>query len=658
MNGGPATQTPGSTRQPRSGGWRATLTDPLVAAIGLYSIVAMLAAIAAYFTVFTVWAGYDDEGTLLVTLQSFAHGGTLYSDIYTIYGPFYYELFGGFFSLFGADVTTDASRTIVIVLWVGTSLCFGLATQRITGRLLLGVSGMIAAFSTLYVLANEPMHPQVLCVALLGLFALLAAGGPSRRPLWLGTAAGALIAALVMTKINLGAYALAAVAVGAVLTAEPLRRRRWICWPVLAAAILLPLYIGERDLSTGWVREFVVVQALAMTALVVAAWPLAPPLGERDETVPRWLLGALAGFVVAFVAILVAILLAGSPLPDVYEGMVTEALRVRDVNMSEFPMSIAVVDWAVVAVAGAAVSLRLRAGRGGSPSVWPGVLRVVAGLAIWLTIARITPVSIGPSVGNQDSLPLILAWIAAIPPAGVEEPPYKRFLRVMLPALGIAEVLQVYPVAGSQVGIASLTFVPVGALCLADGLASLKAWSAARGSLALERYGAVVAVSLVALAGIFAIHSILRSIADNAKNYGDAIALPFPGATQLHLQPEDYENYTRLVADLHRYGCTDFIGYPNVNSLYLWSGIEPPPPDAPGAWIKAMDDERQQRVVDELRASPRPCAIRNDGLAAPWLGSSPVPVEDPLVKYIFNDFHTVDQVNDFQFQLPNRGRGS
>lgn len=655
MTDGPVKQPPAQNRP----SWRETLTDPAVLAIGAYALVAIAAAVAAYFTVFTVWAGYDDEGTLLVTVQAFARGETLYSDIYTIYGPFYFELFGGLFALFGADVTTNASRTIVVVLWVGTSLCFGVATQRLTGRLLLGVSGMIAAFATLYVLANEPMHPQVLCVALLGLFVLLAAFGPGRRPPWMGAACGALLAALVLTKINLGAYAVAAVAIAAVLTVEPLRRRRWICWPVLAAALLLPLFVASRDLSIGWVREFIAVQTLAIAALIVAAWPLAPPRDERDVATPRWLLGFASGFAVSFVAIIVAILLAGSPLADVYEGMVTEALRVRDVNMSQFQMSFAVVDWALVALAGAALSLRLRGvGWGSSPSPWPGVLRIVAGLAIWLTVARITPFSVGPAAGNQDSLPLVLAWIAAIPPAGVEEPAYKRFLRVMLPALAIGETLQVYPVAGSQVGIASLTFVSVGALCLGDALISLRAWSAARGGIALERYGAVAGVFLAALAGIFAVNSILRSISVNAQTYQNAIALPFPGATQLHLQPEDFENYTRIVADLDRYRCTDFIGYPNVNSLYLWSGIEPPPPAAPGAWIKALDEERQQRIVNELRASPRPCAVRNDGLATPWLGDTPTPIEKPLVNYILNEFHTVDQINDFQFMLPNRKGGS
>ncbi|HEY5815309.1 MAG TPA: hypothetical protein VIS95_03110 [Solirubrobacterales bacterium] len=617
----------------------------------------MAAAVAAYLTAFTVWTPYDDEGTVLVTLQAFAQGDTLYRDVYSPYGPFYYEAFGGLFALTGQEVTTDASRSIVVVLWVLTSFLFGLATQRLTGRLALGVTGMIAAFASLYVLAGETLHPQVLCVFLLGAFVLLAVFGPTPRPLWAGAVGGALIAALFLTKVNLGAYAIAAVVLAAALTAEPLRRRRWLSWPAIAAVLVLPLFVAGRDLDLGWVRDMVLVQMLAMAALVVAAWPLRPAEDGKQGLV-RWLRGAVAGFALAFVAIMLAIVLNGTSPSDVYDGMVTEGLRVRDVLVSQFPMSPAVVDWAVAAVAGAALWVGLRSrGEVGETSIWPGLVRAIAGLAIWLSVAKIAPLAFNPSPGNPDSLPMVLVWIAAIPPAGASEPPYKSFLRVLLPALAIAEALQVYPVAGSQMGIASLTFVPVGALLLADALTSLRRWSAARARLASERFGLVVAVVLVALASIFAIDSLLRPIGNSATVYRDQKPLPFDGAGQLHLSQADRESYTRLVGLLHRYRCTDFIGYPNVNSLYLWSGIDPPPPAAPGVWIKALDSERQQRIVDELRASPRPCAIRNDALAALWLGGEPPP-DRPLVRYVLDDFRTVEEVGEFQFMLPRYPRGS
>lgn len=626
-------------------------------AIAAYTLVAMGALTAAYFTVFTVWAGYDDEGTLLVTLQAFVDGDTLYRDVYSPYGPFYHEVFGGFFALSGIDVSNDASRSIVMVLWVATAFLFGIAAQRLTGRLALGVTAMIAAFATLYVLANEPMHPQVLCVLLLGAFVALAAYGPGRRPLWLGAAAGAAVGALFMTKLNLGVYAGAAVVLAAALTVEPLRSRRWLSWPLIGLVLVMPIVVTAPDLDVGATRDMVAVQVLAMAAIAVAAWPLGRPLAERESPVPRWLLGAAAGFGVAVVAILIAIVATGSSLSDVYDGVVTEAMRVREVNPGQFPMAPAVVDWAVVAVAGAALTVIFRAERAESASLLPALVRAAAGLAILFSVTRITPLSLGPSAGNQDSLAAVLAWIAVVPPASAVEGPYKRFLRVMLPALGVAELLQVYPVPGSQVGIAALTFVPVGAFCLGDAVTSARAWAAERGGLLPARAGAVATVALVALASILAINAIVRSIGNNAANYGNNFELPFEGATQLRLPQADAENYTRLVELLREHRCTDFIGYPNVNSLYLWSEIEPPAPAAPGAWIEALDSERQARVVRQLRRSPRPCAIRNEGLAGAWLGGQPPP-DRPLVNYVNGEFRTVETVGEvFEFMLPIR-RGS
>lgn len=648
VTGGSATQ---SAAPERRAGWRESLTDPAVVAIALYAIVAMGAAVAAYFALFTQFAPYDDEGTLLVTLNAFAHGDTLYSDVYTPYGPFYYELFGGLLALSGESVTTDLSRSIVLVLWVGTSFLFGLAAQRLSGHLMLGVTGMIAAFGSLYALANEPMHPQVLCVLLFGAFALLAASGPTRRVAWAGAAGGALLAALTLTKLNLGVFAVAAVVLAAVLTVEPLQQRRWLRWPVIAGFLALPVLLTARDLSIGWVRDLMALELLAMAAIVIAAWTLRPQRGEDDDGTGRWLLAAAIGFAAAFVAILAAIVLNGSSLADVYDGMVTEAMRVRDVNMTEFPAPGAAVDWALAAVAAAALCVRLRPSSAGPPSIWPGLLRAAAGLTIWFAVARIAPISLNPSAGNPDALPMVLAWVAAIPPAGSAEAPFKRFVRVLLPALAVAETLQVYPVAGSQMSIAALTFVPVGALCLGDALTSLRAWSEARGGVALERFGIATGIVLVAFAAQFALDAIARPAANGAVIYRDQQALPFAGAGQLRLAPEEADTYVRLVDLLHRHRCTDFIGYPNIDSFYIWSGIDPPPPQAPGAWINALDGERQQRIVNELRASARPCAIRSDARAENWLRGAPPP-DRPLARYVLDDFRPVEEVGEFQFMLP------
>jgi hypothetical protein len=636
-------------KRPRSV-WRDTLDDPATRAIALYALVAIAAAIAAYMAIFTQFARYDDEGTLLVTLKAFAHGSPLYRDVYSPYGPFYYELFGGLFALTGHAVTTDASRSVVIVLWVGTSLLIGLATQKLTGRLALGVAGMIVSFSVLYALIAEPMHPQGLCVLLLAAFTLLVVSGPTRRVGLAGAIAGALVAALILTKINLGAYLLAATALAAVLTVEPLYRRRWLRWPVILAFLAMPLVVMGRDLSADWVRSLLVIELAGASAVVIASWPARPWQGEDQAGLHRWLVAAAAGLVLAAAAIFAAIFATGSTPADVYDGMIGQALQVRDALIFPFTSPAAAIDWGVAAVAAATLTAWLRSGDGGRASIWPGLLRAVAGLAIWFTVARSAPFGLSPSA-NQDVLPLLLAWVAAVPPAGAPEAPYRRFVRVLLPAVAVAETLQVYPVAGAQIGIAAFAFVPVGALCLADALTSLRTWSADRGGLTATRFKGAATVASIALAAMLALNHIVLPAATNAVIYHHQTALPFAGAGLVRVPPAQAAEYEGVVGLIEKNRCTALIGYPNVDSIYLWSSLEPPKPSAPGTWITALEDKPQNRILRQLRASPRPCAIRSETLANNWLAGKPRR-ETPLYHYIFDDLQPVADIGEFEFLLP------
>jgi hypothetical protein len=632
--------------------WRETADDPTVRAIALYALIAAGAVFAAYMAIFTTFVDYDDEGTLLVSLNAFAHGDALYKDVFSPYGPFFYEFFGGIFSLPGVDVTNDTSRLLVIAIWVATSFLIGLACQRLTGRLLLGGAGMIVAFAALYALFPEPMHPHGLLVLLLAGFALAAVYGPGRRVALCGAVAGALLAAALMTKINFGAYAIAAVVLAAGLTFEPLSRRPWVRWPLIVAFLAMSVVVMFSDLREGWVRSFITMEVLGSAAIVAAAWPMLPARGESQGALGRWLLGALAGCLGALAAILAAIVALGTSPSDLYDGMFVQALNVRNVAKGAFPTPDQAVYWGVAAFAAAVLTAKLRTTDPGKPALWPGLLRALAGLTIWLTISHAAPFGLNPST-NPDILPLLLSWVAVVPPAGPLEPPYKRFLRVALAAIAVGGVLGAYPVPGAQVGVASMMFAPVGALCLADALASLRAWSAARGELDLRRFGAVVGVASAALVGMLALGQIVLPAASDTITYDEWPALPFAGAGDIHLAPEQVDEYAQAVDFIER-NCSNFIGYPNVNSLYLWSGITPPRPSAPGAWVAALDDKGQARILRQLHATPRPCVLRNEKVAGMWL-SGKEPPDTPLAHYINEDFETAGQVGQFELQLPKRG---
>jgi hypothetical protein len=628
---------------------RALDANPELVAVGAYALLTVAATITAYFTIFTYFAPYDDEGTLLVGLKSFVDGEALYADVWSVYGPFYYEFFGGIFSIFGLDVTTDASRTLVALIWVATSLCFGLAAHRLTRSLWLGLTGMVAAFAGLVVLINEPMHPMVLCVLLIAAFTLLVACGPTKRPLWLGAAAGALLAALLLTKVNLGAFAIAAAVAAAAFTVWPLASRTWIRWLVGAAFLAMPVVVMGRDLDLSWAREFALIEVLAIGSVLVACLPLRPR--GPDRVLWRTVLGGVAGFIGALVLIVLILLLTGPSLSDAFDGIIRKPLGIRDVLLSapQFPAGSALT-WAVGALAASVIATRVLRSSEGRPALWSALVRAVAGLAIWLAIAHIIVIGLNPSSQNPVLVPMLLAWIAVIPPAGAAETPYKRFLRALLPALAVAQTLQIYPVPGSQLGIASVSFVAVGALCLSDALTELKAVYAAGPALSLQRLTGTVAVASVALAGVFALNSVVLPGGSAAKAYKDATKLDLPGASLLRIGAESAEQYEGLVELLHSNGCTTFIGWPNVNSLYLWSELPPPTPSGPNGWFYALDDEQQQQAVDDLRAAEKPCAIRNDDLAASYLKNE-APPDKPLVNYVEDNFRPVAEVGPFQFML-------
>ncbi len=627
---------------------------PAGAAAIAYGLVAIGAGVAAFYALFNQFAVFDDEGTLLIALKAFANGQVLYRDIYAAYGPFFFEVFGGFFALTGWTVTNDASRLLTGLVWVGSSVVFGLVAQRLTGRLALGIAGSIVAFSALSTLLFEPIHPHVVIAPLLATITLLVASGPGRRVALSGAAVGALLACLVLTKINVGGYAVLAAVCAATLVWEPLRRRLWVRLPAIAVLLLLPFLVMYPDLREEWVRELALLELLSLAAVTIAAHGGQMRPDGSDEPLRRWLLAASAGAVAASAAVLVFLLLTGTTPSEAFDGIVTQGLKLREAFMVPLTPPASAVDWGIFAVVAAFLGLWLRDRRGGmSMSIWPGALRVAAGLAIWFTVAGSAPLSLNPA-GNFIALPMALAWTAAFAPVGIKDTPFARYARVFLPLFAVSQTLQVYPVAGSQVRISSVAFVAVGAICLADGLRQLRAWSADSGWKA-ARLQDVSSAAATAVVAVLAFHGVISSAAGNLVAYRERPALPFPGASLLHLAPPQGEEYVALVDLLREHRCTTFIGFPNVNSLYLFSGIEPPKPNAPGAWPIVLPLDQQQRVVDQMKASPRPCAIRNDGLAdTSWLHGTPPGESDPLVDYIFNDFETLETVGEFEFQLPKQ----
>ena len=163
------------------------------------------------------------------------------------------------------------------------------------------------------------------------------------------------------------------------------------------------------------------LELLAMAAILVAAWPLRPAGDEEAERRSlRWLLGGAAGFVAAPSSRSSASILLTGPSPaDVYDGVVTQALRVRDVLVTPLPIfPPSAVDWAIAAVAAASWRSRLRLGGGGTPRSGRACCGPPPGWRSSSSSPASSPLALNPAAGNPDALPMLLAWVAAIPPGG------------------------------------------------------------------------------------------------------------------------------------------------------------------------------------------------------------------------------------------------
>jgi len=139
-----------------------------------------------------------------------------------------------------------------------------------------------------------------------------------------------LLAAMVLTKVNVGGFAIAAVVFALATTVPALARRRWPGPAVAAVCIGLPFILMWPDLGEGWAQDFALIVAFGMAALAIAVvrrQPATEPAGPDSRDLPA--LGA--GFAGGFALIVAIILIVGTSIGDLVEGVLIEPLGQRDV---------------------------------------------------------------------------------------------------------------------------------------------------------------------------------------------------------------------------------------------------------------------------------------------------------------------------------------
>ena len=284
---------------------------------------------------------------------------------------------------------------------------------------------------------------------------------------------GGAVMALILIKINVGIFALAAVVLVCAVSYPALARRRWLRPVIEIGFVALPLVLMSSKAGEAWARHYALHVFAAALAVVIA---LRARGAARRDSKELWWLGG--GILVVGVTVPLVLLATGTSTSGLIDGIILLPLRFPGVLSAPLllPTGTYVLD--LLALVGALgywyVTREREAHPGPGPiSTWlVAVLSILIGLvmafAVIFSITRFTPATtiFGPLYFRL--LFLSFAWVALIQPPGKPDEG-TQFARLLLPPLAVLQTLHAFPVAGSQVSWSTLLLIPVGALCIANG---------------------------------------------------------------------------------------------------------------------------------------------------------------------------------------------
>lgn len=587
---------------------------------------------------FSTFMFYDDEGYVLLSLRNYVAHGHLYGEVYSQYGPFPYVLYY-VLHLLGLPLTHVAERLLTLLAWSSCATLSAWTVWRATRSSALMLATLAAVFVYLWIMVSEPSHPGgliALTTAVLAAFGCRwLAGG--RWVQW-AALAGAGSTILLLTKINIGAFAAFSSLAMLLLYAGHDRLRRAAPWVLAAGAAMLPWFLMRPLLDVAWVQLFALVFTLAAVPTCLAAGRGATPdCGRR----PWWAAGLAAG--VIMVLVLGVIFSRGTTPAQLVQGMILEPLH----HPTHFSLPF---HWPPGVAAAAVVSgvifllLQFRILR---PTGFPvddlvAGLRLVAAAVVTVMIARFPGVSPDEIVFSFSASCLwFFLW-----PLGQESAATTR-AQTWLGLLFLGQWLHVYPVPGSQIAWGTFLFIPLAAI----GAWNAAQWLAQRHAVRLRAPRALGMALQLGL--VFLAVETGWQLAKIGRRYLDSRSLELPGAASLRL-PDSTTAVFRLLAfnaDAH----SDMVfSLPGMFSFNIWTGLPAPTLTNVTHWFSLLSDSQQQAIIQSLESHPRACVIMEQEHVH-FLRTHGLAPTGPLYDYIMRTFEPAFVIDRFEFRV-RRGR--
>jgi hypothetical protein len=597
--------------------------------IAVFALVVGLGVAFARRTLSMMYRDYDDEGYMLLSLLHYFRDGGLYTKTYSQYGPFYFWAQTAWFRLLHLPITLDAGRLVTLLYWMLSGFFGGHFVYRFTKNLLLASVGTLACIIEASALANEPGHPQQVVLLLLMMAAWFSVWGGSRTRTVHLFFLGAIGAALLLTKINIGVFFIAALAHSLCCMLRPGFIRTATMTLTVFYAVVGPVVLMSTNLF-GWAGMYCLMAVLCggMTFLC-GSW-----LRPDDPLPPRGVLGALAGLVVAAGLIIGGTLAQGVEPNVLFRGVVLDPLKHPGVFSRPMPLGNSLGMFLLLAAGGTFWTF-LSVRRGSRHRI--GALQCAAGLGVLFLI----PVLPYPAL-VMPFLPLgLISCLNRARGASY------LFPRVFVTDMAATQFLQPYPVAGSHLAIAAAPMVLWAFMCIFDGFDELLdiLGIPAPPSRPVRRQAVLAAVMLFAFSLGF------------VRLYYSGFWLPYPypastlnGSRSLHLPPDEERRY-RFLADSISGNCSMLFTVPGMGSFNFWSGVPTPNGSNLTVWINAFDAQRQEQILKLLVADNKACVLYNPHFVQFWTSSTEQLGRSKLGAYIMFDMVKVAELDGYEIRV-------
>lgn len=601
----------------------------------------------AYYRIFSQFWFSDDEGSMMLRVQAFLETPGRFDSIAGVYGPFYYLTKYTIYTLLGQEVSHDVNRLTTIVFWGLIAATCAVFVQRVTRSLVLAAIVQLQLILHLAPLVNEPGHPHEIALLLIAAALLLSSCVGGRYATMASMAGlGAAASALLLVKVNLGLFLCLPLSLVLLWSLPDSGAVRGLARLAAVAGFALPAAIMWRHLTQPWSDAY-----CATVTLVVAACMAATARPRHPGELAWGHVGVASGSAILVTGSVCLVIDAwGSSLQAVANAVILRAAEFSGFFLIRAPMTSGLVTAAalslVLAVSFAIVARTAR--EPGTSTVVPALVKLAYGL-----FAFYSAVFHGHSLLLQ-AVPLPFVWLVMVPPGWVVKPAFSWwFPRAFLCLLAAFQMLQAYPVHGTQARWAGFLVIPLAAVCVGDAWRALvldrKFHLPVLARLGTTPWAQPVAAALLVGAILTGYHAHATPAFWKAE-YDKLQPLALHGADRVRLPPFKVDLIRWQVEQL-RANCDGFVGMPGFPSLYFWTRI-PPPGIVNTGWVLNLGDDRQRAIIDRMRSYERPCVIYNPTGVKSWDVIEPSHVRMPLAVYIRSEFEKVRALGPFELRLP------